>query len=185
VHVLLDDQKSINKPDIHEHPLLRYLLSMKDEVTQWAKRRLIEPATADEAFGDIYLRLYDYCTKYTYHNAKPAVMRAFISRSVSHYCIDQNRRAKRECQELDEAMPDITAQYPFEAISSGEIMFWDAIRELPKPYQQPVWLCCVERLPAKEGAEILGVTVTAFKSRLYRGRHVLRTKMKDAYPMLY
>lgn len=185
MHVLLDGQKTIGQPDINQHPLLQYLLSIKDEIPQWARPRLIEPATAEEAFGDIYLRCYIYCRKYGCPTNHPAVMRSFISRALANYCIDQNRRLKLAREELTETIPDVAAQHLLDDVVNNKYALLDVIGQLPQPYRDPVWLYCVENLPAKEGAELLGVSVPAFKSRLYRGRNVLRKNLGSAYPFMY
>jgi RNA polymerase sigma-70 factor (ECF subfamily) len=52
---------------------------------------------------------------------------------------------------------------------------FDAIADLPDDNRAAVLLCRVERLRAWEAAEVLGVSVPALKSRLYRGMKLLRS----------
>ena len=56
----------------------------------------------------------------------------------------------------------------------------DAIRALPLEYRAPVILRDVEGLSTAEAAEVMGLSEPAFKSRLHRGRLVLR-RVLDEY----
>ena len=44
-------------------------------------------------------------------------------------------------------------------------------------YRDPLVLCDLEDLSAKEAADVLRISVPALKSRLYRGRRALREKL--------
>ena len=55
-----------------------------------------------------------------------------------------------------------------------------ALRELPPEYMEPLVLCDMQQASAKEAAEFLKISVPALKSRLYRGRRALKTKLGGA-----
>ena len=77
---------------------------------------------------------------------------------------------------LMELPPD--AQY-----SGGEekatlrITVQQALAALPGEYRDPLVLCDLEDMAAREAAEVLNISVPALKSRLYRGRRALREKL--------
>jgi RNA polymerase sigma-70 factor (ECF subfamily) len=52
-----------------------------------------------------------------------------------------------------------------------------ALSDLPIEYREPLVLCDLEEMAAREAAEILHISVPALKSRLYRGRRALRDKL--------
>ncbi len=54
-----------------------------------------------------------------------------------------------------------------------------AIAGLPEKYRWPVWLRYLEDLSAKEAAHALGLTVTAFNSRLHRAKKLLRQALGE------
>jgi RNA polymerase sigma-70 factor (ECF subfamily) len=58
-----------------------------------------------------------------------------------------------------------------------KITVQQALSELQPEYREPLMLCDLEDISAKEAAEILKITVPALKSRLYRGRRALRDKL--------
>ena len=51
------------------------------------------------------------------------------------------------------------------------------LSDLPIEYREPLVLCDLEDMAAREAAEILKISVPALKSRLYRGRRALRDKL--------
>lgn len=53
-----------------------------------------------------------------------------------------------------------------------------AIRSLPEPYRVAIILCDLEQCSYQEIAQITGVTVQAVKSRIHRGRRMLRQKLE-------
>jgi RNA polymerase sigma-70 factor (ECF subfamily) len=54
--------------------------------------------------------------------------------------------------------------------------------ELPDEYREAVTLCDVEEMSYEEAAEALGVPVGTIKSRLFRGRKLLRSKLAHLNP---
>jgi RNA polymerase sigma-70 factor, ECF subfamily len=55
-----------------------------------------------------------------------------------------------------------------------------ALKDLPMEYRDPLVLCDLEDMSAKEAAAVLQISVPALKSRLYRGRRALRDKLGSA-----
>lgn len=54
-----------------------------------------------------------------------------------------------------------------------------ALAALPAEYREAVWLCDVEELTMAEAAEVIGCPVGTIKSRVFRGRALLRISLKD------
>jgi RNA polymerase sigma-70 factor (ECF subfamily) len=61
--------------------------------------------------------------------------------------------------------------------STLRITVQQALSELPAEYREPLVLCDLEEMAAREAAEVLKISVPALKSRLYRGRRALRDKL--------
>jgi RNA polymerase sigma-70 factor (ECF subfamily) len=57
----------------------------------------------------------------------------------------------------------------------------DAIRSLPEIYREAFVLRDVEQLSAEEAADALGITIAALKSRLLRGRLILRETLSHKF----
>jgi RNA polymerase sigma-70 factor, ECF subfamily len=55
----------------------------------------------------------------------------------------------------------------------------DFIAELPPAYRDVIWMYDVEEIPAAEIAEILEISIPAFKSRLHRARLYVRQRLAE------
>ena len=60
-----------------------------------------------------------------------------------------------------------------------------ALDGLPPEYREPLVLCDLEEMGAREAAELLKISVPALKSRLYRGRRALRDKLGTQFERTY
>lgn len=93
------------------------------------------------------------------------------------------REARRELVSYEDVMmqvPDLTADTPARAESSEtrrqiELL----VAELPGHYRAAVVLRDVEGLTNEEAADLLGLDVRNFKSRLHRGRMALRRRLEE------
>ena len=53
------------------------------------------------------------------------------------------------------------------------------IDELPRAYRDAIWMADVEEMPPAEIAEVLGISMAAFKSRLHRARLHVRQRLAE------
>jgi RNA polymerase sigma-70 factor, ECF subfamily len=53
------------------------------------------------------------------------------------------------------------------------------IEELPRGYRDVIWMADVEQMPAVEVAEVLRISIPAFKSRLHRARLHVRQRLAE------
>jgi len=102
----------------------------------------------------------------------------------------QERRASRvRMDSLDEPVPgedgpmqrDIPddSLNPYRAVESGELksVIHRAIQELPPEYRVPIVLRELRELSYAEIAEVMGIPVDTVKTRIFRARGLLRTKL--------
>lgn len=102
---------------------------------------------------------------------------------------EAKRRLEREparglVRSLDEAgaaEPVDIREEPHARAAHGELReaLATAIRALPLRYRTPLILRDIEGLPTADAAAILGLTETAFKSRLHRARIAVRDAVRD------
>ena len=102
----------------------------------------------------------------------------------------QERRASRvRMDSLDEPVPgedgpmqrDVPddSLNPYRAVESGELksVIHGAIQELPPEYRVPIVLRELRELSYAEIAEVMGIPVDTVKTRIFRARGLLRTKL--------
>ena len=63
--------------------------------------------------------------------------------------------------------------------SKAEFELFEILSSIPEKYKSTVVLHCLEGLPLKETADILGISLSAAKMRLSRAREFLREEEKD------
>lgn len=93
------------------------------------------------------------------------------------------RESRRELLSFDDVMrdvPDLGSQTP-ELAEAGELRLQleALLAELPGHYRAAVVLRDVEGLSNEEAADLLGLDVRNFKSRLHRGRMALRRRLEE------
>lgn len=140
-----------------------------DRIYRYAYRMLGNRSDAEDATAETFLRVLRRSGELRADGA----FRTWIFRIARNLCIDKLRQHK-----LLELPSD--AQYSGgEERSALRITVQQALADLPMEYRDPLVLCDLEDMPAREAAEILEISVPALKSRLYRGRRALRDKLSS------
>lgn len=138
-----------------------------EKIFRYTFRMLNNRADAEDATSETFLRVMRRSRDLRADGA----FRTWIFRIARNLCIDKLRQ-----HQLIDLPSDAT-------VGSGEdraalsIAVRTALGELPNDYREPLILCDLEEISAKEAADILGISVPALKSRLYRGRRALRDKL--------
>ena len=138
-----------------------------ERIFRYAYRLLGNRSDAEDATAETFLRVLRRSGELRADGA----FRTWLFRITRNLCIDKLRQHK-----LMELPPD--AQYGgSEERSTLRVTIQQALDELPREYQDPLVLCDLEELSAKEAAIVLDISVPALKSRLYRGRRALRDRL--------
>lgn len=138
-----------------------------ERIYRYAYRMLGNRSDAEDATSETFLRVL----RRSHELRAGAAFRTWLFRITRNLCIDKLRQ-----QRLLELPPD--------ALTTGSddraalaVTVHTALAELPVEYREPLILCDMEDMAAKEAAEVLNISVPALKSRLYRGRRALRDKL--------
>ena len=138
-----------------------------ERIFRYTYRMLGNRSDAEDATAETFLRVLRRASELRADGA----FRTWLFRIARNLCIDKLRQHK-----LMELPPD--AQYGgSEEKSTLRVTVQQALNDLPAEYRDPLVLCDLEDLPAREAAEVLKISVPALKSRLYRGRRALRDKL--------
>lgn len=138
-----------------------------ERIFRYTFRMLNNRADAEDATAETFLRVLRRSRDLRADGA----FRTWLFRIARNLCIDKLRQ-----HQLLELPTDAT-------VGSGEdkaalrIAVRQALSDLPKDYREPLILCDLEDISAREAADVLGISVPALKSRLYRGRRALRDKL--------
>lgn len=138
-----------------------------ERIFRYTYRMLGNRTDAEDATAETFLRVLRRSNELRADGA----FRTWLFRIARNLCIDKLRQHK-----LIELPPD--AQYSgSEERTALRITVQQALADLPTEYREPLVLCDLEDMPAREAAEVLKISVPALKSRLYRGRRALRDKL--------
>lgn len=113
---------------------------------------------------------------------RPGSLEGWLSRITTNTFLDETRRRKRRPVELLPEEPDrvVPPSLGADDALAGENLpdhVQDALRALPEDYRAAVVLCDVVGLSYLEISESLGVPVGTVRSRIHRGRALLRNAL--------
>jgi RNA polymerase sigma-70 factor, ECF subfamily len=143
---------------------------------------------AEDLTQEAYLRAYRSFDKYD--RALP--FENWFFRILSNLFVDRLRRKPKQTPlSLSQSMAnaegeeDFTLEVPDEESNPETQMLrdvlderlQDALRSLPKEFRQAVLLCDIEGLSYEEIAQTMGTSIGTVRSRIHRGRLMLRKRM--------
>ena len=151
-------------------------LAFENQLRRYLSGR-VEPAVVDDLVGAILLRLVQNVDALLAAR-RPA---AYVQRVARNLLTDHYRHRAVERRALDAAGQDPTVLASDDADPGADselaqcmLPFIDA---LPDRYRQALKLVDIEQLPQKEAAARLGLSESGMKSRVQRGRAMLRADL--------
>jgi RNA polymerase sigma-70 factor (ECF subfamily) len=111
---------------------------------------------------------------------EPGSLEGWLARIVTNVFLDEMRRRKRR---PTDALPDDPGRVLPPAPAADEVQtglsdeIQDALGELPEEFRVPVVLCDVSDLSYEQIAEATGVPIGTVRSRIHRGRRMLRAAL--------
>ena len=158
-----------------------------DILYNYALRLTTDPSDAEDLVQESMIKAYRFFHSYERGtNAKGWLYRILRNAFINNY-----RKKSRRPTEVDYA--DIAPFYEsvrseqsnttdmqeqmFQGMMSDEIS--NALNRLPEDFRTVVMLCDVEGFTYEEIANMLDVPIGTIRSRLHRGRNLLREQIKD------
>jgi RNA polymerase sigma-70 factor (ECF subfamily) len=111
---------------------------------------------------------------------QPGSLEGWLARIVTNVFLDEMRRRKRR---PTDALPDDPGRVLPPAPAADEVHtglsdeIQQALAELPDEFRVPVVLCDVSDLSYEQIAESTGVPIGTVRSRIHRGRRMLRASL--------
>ena len=145
---------------------------LRTELVRFVASRVGDAATADDIVHDVLLRALDALRG----PEPPRQLRAWLYRSTRNAVVDHYRTRKP-----DAALPeDLPGEGPDEDDRTERELarcLGPLIRTLPRPYRRAVGLAEIDDLPQRVIAEREGISLSGAKSRVQRGRKMLRESL--------
>lgn len=138
---------------------------------------------AEDLTQEVFVRVFKSLAKYT-----PGTFEGWLHRITTNLFLDQARRKQRIRFDglSDEATERLSSTEPSPE-RSFEMAHFDydvqrALGELPPDFRVAVVLCDVEGMSYKQVADTVGVKVGTVRSRIHRGRALLRAALAHRAP---
>ena len=153
-----------------------------DRVYRLAYRLTGNQHDAEDLTQEVFVRVFRSLHTYT-----PGTFEGWLHRITTNLFLDQVRRKQRiRFESLGEDVARIAS-----TIRSGEAITTDgmfdadvenALAALPPDFRVAVVLCDIEGLSYEEISDILGVKMGTVRSRIHRGRAMLRSSLAHRAP---
>src|SRR5689334_19679906 len=154
-----------------------------DRVYRLAYRLTGDRHDAEDLTQEVFVRVFRSLDSYT-----PGTFAGWLHRITTNLFLDQARRKQRiRFDALSEERADrLSSNQPTPDIAYTDQRFDDdverALQALPPDFRAAVVLCDVEGLTYEEIAEILGAKLGTVRSRIHRGRAMLREALAHRAP---
>jgi RNA polymerase sigma factor (sigma-70 family) len=154
-----------------------------DRVYRLAYRLTGNRPDAEDLTQEVFVRVFRSLSTYT-----PGTFEGWLHRITTNLFLDQARRKQRIRFDplSDERADRLTSGSPAPETAYADRTFDDdveqALATLPPDFRVAVVLCDVEGLTYDEIADILGAKLGTVRSRIHRGRAMLRTALAHRAP---
>jgi RNA polymerase sigma-70 factor (ECF subfamily) len=151
----------------------------------YALRMTNNPADADDLLQETFLKAYRFWDKY-----EPGTnIRAWLFRIMKNSYINRYRKETKEPSTVDYAeVENFYSSIKDESADSNDLQEFlygnlldddvaTAVADLPEDFRTVVILCDIEGLSYEEIAEFVDIPLGTVRSRLHRGRRLLREKL--------
>lgn len=160
----------------------RLVLRYERRIYNLALRLLGSPADAEDATQEAFVRAFTSLASFR----GDSQFGTWLYRVAVNACHDELRRRKRE--RVDDlgaaparARPGAAGTDPERMVERAEVhdLVGRALADLPAEYRAAVVLRDLHDLSYEEIADALGVAVGTVKSRIHRGRQLLRSRLAE------
>lgn len=154
-----------------------------DRVFRLAYRLTGNRPDAEDLTQEVFVRVFRSLDTYT-----PGTFEGWLHRITTNLFLDQARRKQRIRFDAlsDERADKLTSATPAPELIYTDQRFDDdieaALQALPPDFRAAVVLCDVEGLSYEEIAQILGAKLGTVRSRIHRGRTMLRDALAHRAP---
>ncbi len=143
----------------------------------YVARRVASVADIDDVLQDTLVRVHRGVAEL----AEEERFGPWVYRVASNAIVDHRRARKRHPLPANEPNPEERPALEPDSDLESELAECIAlfVARLPSPYREAVTLTELQGLTQKDAADLLGVTLSAMKSRVQRGRGLIRRMFEE------
>ena len=155
----------------HETP--RFWITYSDALRRYLEKRISDRSMINDILHDVYLKVFVYCKRYDFSCEKAGVknLRSWIFQVCHNAMIDRLKTDAKYAYTSD-SLPETTGECC--GAENAEINITNLINRLPKKYADIIYMDTVLNINQATIASRLGLGISATKSRIQRGKQMLR-----------
>lgn len=165
----------------------REIIPHLDVLYNFALRLTTDPNDAEDLVQDTIVKAYRFFSSFENGtNAKAWLFRILKNSFINNYRKTSKRPQQVDYDEVSSYYESIRAERTetsdLESLMFRELMDDEmsiALKQLPEDFRTVVLLCDVEGYTYEEIANMLDVPIGTIRSRLHRGRNLLKTELID------
>lgn len=140
----------------------------------YIRARVVDHFTAEDILQDVYLKAHRNIGLLGEHpNVQGWLFQIAKNAMIDHF------RKTRPSEPIDEFVSIDAVDFDAAEVERLKESFRRMISNLPEPYREAIQLTDMEGLTQKELAERLGISVSGAKSRVQRGREILKKDLLE------
>ncbi len=156
-----------------KHVLEQIWIELADKLRGFIRRRISNDAEAEDILQDVFLKI----VRRAEDLPAPTKLQGWIFLIARNAIID-HYRTRKETVAVPETLAAEAATAPEEAEGLNASLR-RMIGSLPEPYREAILLTEIEGVPQVALARRLGISVSGAKSRVQRGRRMLKKMLLD------
>src|SRR6267154_4459654 len=181
---MIDDRALVSRIMSGDKQAFRLLIKQHERLVAHMVSRLIDrDEDREELCQDVFLRVYEKISEFNFQSK----LSTWIATIAYRHAINHLRKKKIEIVDLPEdekfAERFIADENPMETVEEGEMeaLVMKMIEKLPPQYKAVLTLYHLEDLNYAEIGEATGMPEGTVKNYLFRGRQLLKEKVKTYF----
>lgn len=156
----------------HETP--RFWITYQDALRKYLEKRVTDKSIVNDIMHDLYLKVFLFCKRYEFSCEKAGVknLRSWIFQVCHNTMIDRlksNAKYRMSSPALDIPDAERIIYGTNDSLNAVEL-----IGKLPEKYAEAVYLDTILKMNQAGIAKKLGLGISATKSRIQRGKRMLK-----------
>ena len=164
----------------HETP--QFWITYQDAIRKYLSKRVSDKSVVDDLCHDVYIRIFCYCRRFDFCCDKAGVknLRSWVFQVCHNILADHYRKHKTSFTIENIETIGILIDSPGEHY---EIPVENLLQKIPSKYALPVHYDMILGIKQADIASKLGLSVSATKSRIQRGKKMLATAYHKNYSL--
>jgi len=128
--------------------------------------------TAEDLSQDVFVKVFDHLPEFRRESSH----KTWMLRIAVNCAKDYLRSAVRRSVPVDDLsyIGGVDSAEQVAMAGMQQLDLWDAVLALPDMYRETLWLYYSEEMTVEEIAAVMGASASSVKTRLFRGRELLR-----------